>query len=176
MKWLYNILDYFKKREIKKNKVKPSIAHKDIEIRQMSDPFIVAMGELGVKEFKGAKENPRIIEYHSTVHLAAKSDEISWCSSFVNWCFRECGIKDRTFSAAAISWRKWGIETKEPKVGDICIFRRKNSTWQGHVGFYTKETKDKILVLGGNQGNEVSYQWYPKNGRLIYFYQYRTSK
>jgi uncharacterized protein (TIGR02594 family) len=67
----------------------------------------IARREVGQGEITGAQHNPRIIQYHSTTTLRAGSDEIAWCSSFVNWCLRQAGIRG-TSSAAAISWLSWG--------------------------------------------------------------------
>ncbi|WP_018275171.1 peptidoglycan-binding domain-containing protein [Teredinibacter turnerae] len=43
--------------------------------------YDIAVAEIGVKELLGIeKNNQRIIEYHSTTTLGAKTDEIPWCS------------------------------------------------------------------------------------------------
>lgn len=138
-----------------------------------SEPFKNAINEVGIKEHPGENHNPRIVEYHQACDLRAKSDEISWCSAFVNWCFQQAGLEG-TKSAAAISWSKWGNNVREPRIGDIVVFRRVDSSWRGHVGFYVGQDGERILVLGGNQGNEVSFQWYPKKGKSIYFFQFRS--
>lgn len=129
--------------------------------------FKIALGELGIKEFAGENHNPRIIEYHKSCDLKAKTDEISWCSAFVNWCFLQSGFDYRTKSAAAISWRKWGNETNKPKIGDVVVFKRSDSEWRGHVAFYVAEDEKRILCLGGNQGDAVSFQWYNKRGNKL---------
>ncbi|MBJ6799769.1 peptidoglycan-binding protein [Geomonas sp. Red259] len=63
----------------------------------------IAAGEVGQKEFPRSPANPRIITYHSATSLRAISDEVAWCSAFVNWCLRQAGIAG-TNSAAATSW------------------------------------------------------------------------
>jgi len=132
-------------------------------------PFNFAKEELGVKEFAGKKHNPRIIEYHKASG-GFGSDEIAWCSSFVNWCFLRAGMSFAMSGRAnARSWLKMGIETLKPETGDVVIFwRGRKKGWQGHVGFYAGEKGGKILVLGGNQLNQVSYQYYPKDRLLGY--------
>ena len=141
-----------------------------------SEAFKIAINEVGVKEYSGENHNPKIIEYHKACELKARSDEISWCSAFVNWCFLKSQDDSRARSAAAISWAKWGEEINDPKIGDIVVFRRVGSSWRGHVGFYVGQDDKRILVLGGNQGNSVSFQWYPKRGKSLYLFQFRSSR
>jgi hypothetical protein len=38
--------------------------------------------------------------------------------------------------------------------------------WQGHVGFVHAWNADHIQLLGGNQNDSVSLEWYPV-GRLV---------
>ena len=174
------ICNFFKKlcekREIKKIE-KATVKPVDVPLPPIATfPkwFTVALNEIGVKEFPGEKHNPRIVEYHQSCDLKAKTDEIAWCSAFVNWCFLKSGIDFRTRSAASSSWRKWGRETNDPKIGDIVIFRRVDSDWRGHVGFFVAKDENRILVLGGNQGDEVCFQWYKyKTGKLDFF-QFRS--
>ena len=120
----------------------------------------IAMSQLGVKEIPGLSHNDAILEYHKTTTLKATSDEVPWCSSFVNWCFTKAGIPG-TNSAAARSWLHWGEETK-PKKGAVIVLSRGNNPANGHVGFFLESLPGgKILVLGGNQGNQVSKQTFP---------------
>lgn len=132
-------------------------------------PYDYAKLEHGVKEIPGAKHNPRILEFHSSTS-GFRDDETPWCSSFVNWTFKKAGFDHlRSKRANARSWLEFGVPTKIPREGDVVIFwRGSKDSWQGHVGFYVKETSSKILVLGGNQLNMVSYQWYSKARLLGY--------
>jgi uncharacterized protein (TIGR02594 family) len=129
--------------------------------------YEIAIKEIGVKEYPGSKHNARIIEYHQTCTMRATSDEIAWCAAFVNWCLLKGKSKGTNF-ANARSYLKWGVSSlKDPKKGDVCIFWRTSpDSTQGHVGFYAGETKDHILVLSGNQGNEVCIMKYSKT-RLL---------
>jgi len=130
----------------------------------------IAEKEIGVHEFPGPADNPRIVEYHSATSYGARDDEVAWCSSFVNWCMREAGIS-RTGSAAARSWLNWGNLLPEPRKGCVVILRRGDNNWQGHVGFCTSEGDPAgpyIYVLGGNQGDAVSVSPFPKTRVLGY--------
>lgn len=126
----------------------------------------IAEGELGVEEIVGDKDNPRILEYHSTTTLKATHDEVSWCSSFVNWVVKKAGYEG-TNSAAARSWLKWGKPIETPEVGCIVVLKR-GLPPSGHVCFYVEDFNDKIKCLGGNQSNKVKYSFYPKSDVLSY--------
>ena len=131
----------------------------DIAFREM---------ETGVDEIAGAAgHNPRIVEYHQATSLRAMDDETAWCSSFVNWCMMKAG-ETRTNSAAARSWLKWGQTLDQPKRGCIVVFSRPPKPTSGHVAFYEGEKRDRILVLGGNQSNQVNIAAYPRDRLLSY--------
>lgn len=83
-----------------------------------------------------------------------------WCAAFVNAVLKEQGIEG-TGSLVARSFTKWGDEVDEPKYGDIVVFPRGSSTWQGHVGFYvdhyTQNGEKYYIIIGGNQDDEVNF-------------------
>lgn len=97
-----------------------------------------------------------------------------WCAAFVNMILLENQITTSAdvspYPLMARSFLKWGHEVDEPQKGDIIIFERGESGWQGHVGFYVNS---KILngqkvyyVLGGNQNDKVSIMVYPEDKLL----------
>jgi uncharacterized protein (TIGR02594 family) len=116
-----------------------------------------AVGELArtVKEVPGHAANPRILAYHRATTYQATSDEVPWCSSFVNWCLQEAGVTP-TRSAAARSWLKWGEPLLQPRYGAITVLSRGLNPAQGHVGFFVSEQEGLVFLLGGNQSNAVS--------------------
>lgn len=121
-----------------------------------------ARGEIGVREYPGAQHNPRVLEYHDHTGLNAGTDEVPWCSAFVNWVMDQNGI-DGTNSAAARSWAAWGRAIAEPRSGCIVVFRRydPNNRNAGHVAFFITRRGNRIEVLGGNQGDQVCINTYP---------------
>lgn len=123
--------------------------------------MIVARAELGVSEILGHRHNTRIIEYHAATPLAAKEDEVAWCSAFVCWCMERVG-RSHTRSAAARSWLSYGarILPEHARYGDVVVFARGKSSWQGHVAFFVFAEPGRIHVLGGNQSNRVSVAAY----------------
>lgn len=130
-----------------------------------------ATAELGQQEIPGPKHNPRIVAYHQATGLKAQDDETAWCGAFVAWCLRRAGISyNKEPSASARSWLSWGRAIKTPTIGCVVVFwRGKRDGWQGHVGFYAgRDSQDRILVLGGNQGNSVSVRPYSAEQLLGY--------
>ncbi len=126
-----------------------------------------AVEELGIHEIEGAEANQRIIEYDAHTSLEAKSDEIPWCSAFVNYCIDESGLEG-THSAAARSWLEWGEPLEEPINGCIVILKRGKNPSLGHVGFFISQKQGLIRVLGGNQGDKVCFSWFSKKDVLGY--------
>lgn len=127
--------------------------------------YDVAKAELGVREnSKVNKHNARIIEYHATTTLKAKTDEIPWCSSFVNWVITESAYKG-TNNALAKSWLSWGVKVIAPVQGDIVVIKKKlsgsdkstGSSTGYHVAFFDSKSATHIRLLGGNQRDKVKY-------------------
>jgi uncharacterized protein (TIGR02594 family) len=70
----------------------------------------------------------------------------------------------------ARSFLEWGDPVDKPEQGDIVIFTRNGSNWQGHVGFYVSTKivngEKHYSVLGGNQDDAVSIKQYPVSDLL----------
>ncbi len=130
-------------------------------MNEQTDPkwLVAALKEIGTRELEGLEHNPRIIEYHEETSLRATTDEVPWCSSFINWCMAQAGIKG-TRSAAARSWLKWGRELETPIRGCVVVLPRGKSSWQGHVGLFIEFVNNgkHFNMLGGNQSDTVKLQ------------------
>jgi uncharacterized protein (TIGR02594 family) len=153
------------------SKIDPVVTPKpDDKVTSDLGPYKWAKGEVGTKEIRGSRHNPRILWYHDFTTLDAGTDEISWCSSFMCAAHEVNGLPS-TDSAAARSWLKYGEEAPG-NVGDIVVFWRvKPDSWQGHVGFVARKYTpgdEFIYVLGGNQSNQVKYSYY-KASQLLGF-------
>ena len=127
-----------------------------------------ARGELGVKEIRGGRDNPRILEYHATTGLSADDDETPWCASFIGWCLEQHGIAG-TGSARARSYETYGAPLMLPRVGCIVVmWRGRPSGRSGHVTFYDGPAgPDHMAGLGGNQKNRVGVDRYSSTDRVI---------
>lgn len=134
------------------------------ELKESETPWMdIASKEIGVKETPGSGNNSRVLEYHKSTTLKATEDAVPWCSAFTTWCLERAGYKS-TKNAWARSYLNYGKPLNKAQYGCICVFDRGNGS--GHVGFFTAETKDMIMVLGGNQSDEVCIKAYPKSKLL----------
>ncbi len=119
-----------------------------------------AANELGVSEIYGERHNPRIIHYHSFTSYGAQSDEVAWCSSFVNAGLVEgAGVKG-TNDAGAASFKRYGKESKPDLFGSIVLFKTNTGSMR-HVAFSAGVFKGNVFRLGGNQSNKVNVQVVP---------------
>jgi N-acetylmuramoyl-L-alanine amidase len=117
----------------------------------------IARGELekGVRAF-AVGSNPDIEKYHEAAGGRA-SDDVAWCSSFVNWCIRESHLHgiEPTQNKMARSWLNWGEAIDALVPGCVVVLRRGDHP-QGHVAFFERWEDGKMMLLGGNQSNAVS--------------------
>lgn len=129
-----------------------------------------ALSQYGVKEVKGSKDHPQILNYFNSLGFdgAKLKDETAWCSAFANWVAKTAGY-EYSKKLNARSWLSTGTSTDTPQPGDIVVLWREDpNSWKGHVGFYVKQSKRYVYVLGGNQANSVCIKAYPKNRLLDY--------
>lgn len=122
----------------------------------MEEPkwLIEARRHIGTKEIPGPKHESKILGWFKAIHAAwFQADEVPWCAAFVGGCLEEVGIRSSR-SATAKSYLAWGVPLAAPELGCIVVFSRDGG---GHVGFVVgKDRKERLMVLGGNQGDAVS--------------------
>lgn len=134
--------------------------------------------EKGVRRRPGRDRNdPRILEYFKATpaldRQAAAVDETAYCAAFANWCLGRAGFKG-TGSALALSFKKWGRQTRDnrPALGAVALVKLESGSY--HVTFVAGISRDgkRIATLGGNQGNahEVSHSYCPKSWVVTYRY------
>lgn len=145
--------------------------HPNRPIRDEPPWMATARAEVGQLEIPGPEHNPRILAYHATTKLRATTDEVHWCSAFVNWVLLQHKITG-TNSAAAISWAKWGFALEAPRIGAVAIVPRNdpNNPHAAHVGFVAAYTPFVVQLLAGNQGNRVSLK--PFSRAAVKHYRY----
>lgn len=139
--------------------------------------LVMARAEVGVKEWKGRKHNPKIVAYFKDArHPGMKNDETPWCAAFVGAMLERCGVPS-SGSLAARSYEKWG-EACEPAVGCVVtLWRGSPTSWQGHVGFYVGGAgSGRIRILGGNQNDAVNIQSFPEHRVTSYRRPRKLSK
>jgi len=124
---------------------------------------------LGEEEVPGPNSNKVILSWIK-LFLPDSTDDsnIAWCSIFVASVLTELGVDCKKYIAAR-KWLNHGTKLDYPRYGCLCIlYRGKKDGWKGHVGFFIRETKSHVLLLGGNQSDKVRYSWYSKSKLLGY--------
>ncbi len=134
----------------------------------------VAESKIGLNEYQ-----------HKTVlkeYVGFDPRYTEWCAAFVNAVLAESMMTnlhdmDHPQPLTARSFLDWGEKVDLPQAGDIIVFPRGTSDWQGHVGFYVGSTekngKKYYRILGGNQNDSVSIELYRANQALgIMRYKY----
>lgn len=114
---------------------------------------------LGLREIKGPKHAAEILDMWRTIKRGGiKDDETPWCAAFVGACLERVGITSTRFESAR-SYLQWGEQLAKPVLGCIVVFARDGG---GHVGFVVGQSPSgNLLVLGGNQGDEVNVREFP---------------
>lgn len=119
--------------------------------------------------------NPKVLQYFADAgHPQIKSDEVAWCAAFVGAMLKRAGLPS-TEALNARSYSEWGEEVLEADVreGDIAVFSRNGSSWQGHVAFVSEVSASKVKLRGGNQRDQVNEMWYAKDGKGSKLLSYR---
>lgn len=142
------------------------------DVPRMNAPLLPwmtqAQGLLGTKEGRGSIDNPVILDWARDLDLHYPADNIAWCGLFVGHCMGATMPEEilPNNPLGAREWLKFGDPTP-PRYGAVMVFwREKKEGWKGHVGFYSGESSDAYLILGGNQSDSVSQAWIAKD-RLL---------
>lgn len=149
--------------------------------------YDIAMRFVGTKEVPGTTaDNSQILAMLLLDQPWPKGEEVPWCSAFLNYCAWLLRLP-RSKSLMARSWLSIGRPIlypmqkfqNQPEVGyDVVILRTKAADEKsGHVGLFSGwqdfrgarepgedpeiEHPDTVLILGGNQSNQVSMAQYP---------------
>ena len=127
--------------------------------------------------------NPVIVSFFKATGTVPSGDVTPWCAAFLNWCHLRAMNSAATRSASSGSFRCYGSPTNAPQIGDIVVFRRKDSndrcTGNGHVGFFVRQTDTAVEVLGGNQidghtgCHSISSKMIAKAGNSLVLHSFR---
>lgn len=130
-----------------------------------TEPLVAPDSIVYAKKYVGLQETSDKAFLQSRLGINPSTTE--WCAAFVNTILKEQAIPGSESVSdnplMARSFLAWGtrVERADRKRGDVVIFSRGNSGWQGHVGFYVGSAKvngvEQWLILGGNQDDSVSY-------------------
>lgn len=131
----------------------------------------VAQRFMFVRERPGTQDNAYIQAWLEDAGLPEGShDEVPWCGAFAKFIVGRClGLPTPPHSASARSWLLAGSPVTEPLRGDVVVFQRGAAGQPGpdvidapgHVAFFVEKAPGVVRVVGGNQGNRVSWAVFP---------------
>lgn len=139
--------------------------------------YSLAQRFVGIREIADDENHPLVMWWLSLCFDGKLDvpDSTPWCSAFVNGIAWELRLP-RSKSAMARSWLKVGkpIDIRDAEVGNdvVVLWRGSPDGPSGHVGFFAgleldaEGKPDRVLILGGNQGDAVSVENFPAN-RLL---------
>ena len=130
----------------------------------MRKVYDLALKELGTYEWAEG-DNPVVLKYYADAgNPQIKHDSVPWCAAFVGAMINRAGGRP-TYELLARSYLEWGtvVKWEDARPGDVIVFQRGNSSWQGHVAFFEKWNGKYVQVLGGNQRDRVSQAKYLKS-------------
>jgi cell wall-associated NlpC family hydrolase len=88
-----------------------------------------------------------------TWYVFSGSTPAGWdCSGMTLWFYNQLGVD---LEHRATKQSQSGIKTTSPKLGDIVVFKYKNSKSAYHVGIWIRE--DVMLHAGGKKGDRTEY-------------------
>jgi len=135
--------------------------------------YDIAQRWVGTKEIPGLKDSPMILAMLRLDGTWPDHDEVPWCSAAMNfmaWILR----LPRSKSLVARSWLKVGkpVLDHEARVGwDVVVLKRSGKNEPGpevmdapgHVGMFAGwQSSDRVLMLGGNQGDQFCVASFPR--------------
>jgi len=103
--------------------------------------------------------NPEIDKFFTATSMGAAHEDTAWCGAFVSWCMANSGnakvVADNRRSARAADWRSWGAPLGKPSIGAVAVLRPLVPKSSGHVGFVNGEDGGRVVLLGGNQHDQL---------------------
>jgi len=129
-------------------------------VTALVDPrwLVEAKVHVGLAEVPGKDNNPTLQRWLRELGAWWSDDGTAWCGTFVAHCLRHCALPVPPAWYRARAWADYGIALATPLYGCIVVFSR---TGGGHVGFVVGvDPAGRLRVLGGNQGDRVSYAWF----------------
>lgn len=126
--------------------------------------LLEALKLYGVKETSGPRNTPEIMawarEIGGGVERVYTADSVPWCGLFVSVIAKRANKPPCAQPLWARAWASWGEKSPRAALGDVLVFVRQGG---GHVGLYVGEDAGAYCVLGGNQGDAVSFTWIAKS-------------
>jgi uncharacterized protein (TIGR02594 family) len=127
-----------------------------------------ARQDIGLREIPGKQHAPTIVRWLTELGAWWRDDETPWCGVAVAAWMRDCGLPIPKHWYRAKDWLNWGAPLDYAIPGCVVVFGRNGG---GHVGLCVGQTADlppRLLILGGNQGNEVNVRAFPRERVIGY--------
>lgn len=116
---------------------------------------------VGMREILGTRHNQTIVKWLSQLGAWWRDDETPWCGVFTAHCLTAAGRAIPKHWYRAKAYADYGTVLSRPAYGCLGVMSR---TGGGHVCFVIGETSgDRLVVIGGNQSNQVSIATYPRS-------------
>lgn len=139
-----------------------------------------ARSHLGLKEIVGSKHSPIVLGFWKSIGISwGVTDEIAWCAAFTGAMLKAGGMPYLSTGMARnyttyVKQLKKGKVLSKPCYGCIVVMWTGSiSGTQGHIGFCAgvqKGNPNNIMVLAGNQGNQVGIDPFSKSKVLAYIW------
>ena len=126
----------------------------------------LARKELGTVEIPGSRSNPTVMQYYYDVVGKKFADSVPWCAAFVGAMLTRAGEKS-SGSLMARSYTRYG-DRCAAKAGAIAVWSRGGSKVYGHVNLVESVSGDRLVCIGGNQGDAVTRKVYSKSKALAF--------
>lgn len=119
----------------------------------ISPPWLIAArADLGNAETLGPNDSPFLRRMWASLSASWLLGQ-PWCGGAVAHWMQQAGVAYPKDYYRAKAWLGWGTTLTGPAVGCVVVFERQGG---GHVGLVTgRSTAGNLLVLGGNQGDQV---------------------
>lgn len=125
-----------------------------------------ALAEIGKRE-TGNNAGSNVARYIALSHCGHIGDP--WCAIFTNAMLEASGIPGtRSPAARSFAMSRRFKRLADPAIGALTVFwRGAPNGWSGHVGFYMGEADGFVWSLGGNVGDRVANQAFPKKSKTF---------
>ena len=106
------------------------------------------------------------MQYYYDVVGKRMADAVPWCAAFVGAMLMRSG-KRSSGSLMARSYQKYG-DRCPPQPGAIAVWPRGRSPSFGHVNFVESIEGNKVVCIGGNQGDAVTRATFDRRNALTF--------
>ena len=131
----------------------------------------VALEEMAADagEVGSNNQGPWVAKYHNVTEEKLLNHNWPWCSAFVSWCvheaasrleveppFKRIGLARKVHRVMKKKGHTYSLTEQDPQPGDLVVWRRGTSSWQGHIGFVHSYANGILYTIEGNRGRYPS--------------------